>query len=78
LITDAIVPGIDGIGLTETVRKIKPNLPILIVSGYSLEDLTPNLPNNVHYLEKPFTLKILKDKVNLVFQAQDLVPSGNK
>jgi len=68
LITDAILPGMDGIKLTNHFQKYHPKLPILIVSGYSIQDLTYNLPKNVHYLEKPFTLKILKEKVNAIFQ----------
>lgn len=68
LITDAILPGMDGINLTNKIQKTMPELPILIVSGYSIQDLSYNLPKNVHYLEKPFTLKVLKEKVNSIFQ----------
>ncbi len=67
LITDGILPGLDGIILAKKVKEIFPKMKILIVSGYSVEDLTKSLPENVFYLPKPFTLKLLKEKVNSIF-----------
>jgi PAS domain S-box-containing protein len=51
LVTDHLMPGMSGADLAREVRKIKPGLPILIVSGYAEADgIAPDLPR----LTKPF------------------------
>lgn len=70
LITDAVLPGIDGIELTAQAQKIQPTINTLIISGYSQADLMPNIKTKVEkieqvkYLGKPFTLKTLKEVVS--------------
>lgn len=68
LVTDAVLPSIDGIKLAHKAKKLYPKMPILMVSGYSMDDLAAKMPTGVEFLPKPFTLKNLKDKVNKVFQ----------
>lgn len=51
LVTDHLMPGMTGVDLVRALRKKKPNLPVLIVSGYAeTEGIAPNLPR----LTKPF------------------------
>ena len=51
LITDHLMPGMNGADLARAARAIKPTLPILIVSGYAeVDGLAPDLPR----LVKPF------------------------
>lgn len=51
LITDHLMPGMTGVDLARTLRKAKPDFPVLIVSGYSeTEGIAPDLPR----LAKPF------------------------
>ncbi|WP_431358439.1 response regulator [Sphingomonas echinoides] len=51
LVTDHPMPGMTGVDLVRALRKTKPNLPVLIVSGYAeTEGIAPNLPR----LTKPF------------------------
>lgn len=52
LITDQLMPGMLGNLLIEEVRKLRPNLPAMIVSGYA--DAVTDLPGDVHRLAKPF------------------------
>lgn len=63
LISDAVLPGIDGTQLAHAAYSKSNKSKILIVSGYSLEDLGSKLPANVNYLAKPFALKDLKEKL---------------
>ena len=53
LISDVMLPAISAPRLIEQVRKHAPDLPILLISGYSAEDVPaePGTP----YLAKPFT-----------------------
>jgi CheY-like chemotaxis protein len=51
LVTDHLMPGMSGADLAREVRKMKPGLPILIVSGYAeVDGIAPDLPR----LTKPF------------------------
>lgn len=51
LVTDHLMPGMTGAALAREARRIKPGLPVLIVSGYAeVEGVAPDLPR----LTKPF------------------------
>lgn len=51
LVTDHLMPGICGTELIRHFRELQPNVPALLVSGYTkMEPLDPNLPR----LTKPF------------------------
>jgi CheY-like chemotaxis protein len=51
IITDHLMPGMTGGELAQSVRENRPDLPILLVSGYAdVDGIAPNLPR----LSKPF------------------------
>lgn len=57
LITDVVMPGIDGKSLAALVRQRHPALPVLYVSGYSEDVVTQDglLLGDIPLLEKPFS-----------------------
>ena len=57
VITDLMLPGIDGATLAARLREINPTIPILMMSGYSEHEIaTRNLhQGNERFIEKPFT-----------------------
>jgi two-component system cell cycle sensor histidine kinase/response regulator CckA len=56
LLIDIILPGMNGLALAEQIRQLRPNLPVLYMSGYSERDLLkPILTPALSYLPKPFT-----------------------
>ncbi|MDH3472669.1 MAG: response regulator [Rhodospirillales bacterium] len=59
LITDIVMPGLDGIGLALRVARDYPKLPVLLMSGYSAErQRAHNLDELIcRVVPKPFTLK---------------------
>jgi len=59
LITDIVMPGMDGIALALKVSKDQPNLPILMMTGYAAErQRAHNLEALIHkVIAKPFTLR---------------------
>lgn len=65
LITDIMMPGMNGIQLAEKIRQNEPELPVLFISGYLHDESADfnRLDGNVFFLRKPFTLRVLADKV---------------
>jgi len=65
LLTDMILPGMSGRELATELRRLRPTLRTIIMSGYT-GDTYPaleGLPDGVAYLEKPFALAELREKV---------------
>ena len=65
VLTDMIMPNMDGLGLIRAIRKLAPGLPILVASGYgneaSMEEL--NQLGVAGYLKKPFNARIIQSKM---------------
>ena len=59
LITDIVMPGLDGIALALKVARDRPNLPILMMTGYSAErQRAHNLEELIcRVITKPFNLE---------------------
>jgi two-component system, cell cycle sensor histidine kinase and response regulator CckA len=53
LVTDMMLPGMNGAELIEQAKVLVPGIKTVLVSGYSSEDL--ELPADYAFLEKPFT-----------------------
>jgi len=60
LVSDIILPGMDGQGLLARLRERHPDLPAILVSGYAESAVRGDLPlNGVTFLPKPYALKAL-------------------
>ena len=59
LITDIVMPGLDGIGLALKVARDYPDLPVLLITGYAAErQRAHNLDELIcEVVTKPFTLQ---------------------
>lgn len=71
LVSDVVMPGMDGPTLVKTIRAEKPNMRILFMSGYA-EEAFRNAGERIedfHFLPKPFSLKQLTSKVKDVLEA---------
>jgi signal transduction histidine kinase/CheY-like chemotaxis protein len=65
LITDVVMPVMDGVELVKQVHAILPNLSIIYISGYAEDSFRQKVgeEENIHFLPKPFSLKELARKV---------------
>lgn len=64
LVTDICLPGLNGRQLAETARSKRPELPVLLITGYAGTSLeTTPLPPNIQILRKPFVLDELTARV---------------
>lgn len=68
LVTDVVMPGMDGPTVAKAIREKMPNLKIIFVSGYTEEKLKDYMGPGIHFLPKPFTLKQLAEKVKTVLE----------
>jgi len=77
LLTDVIMPGMNGRELAQRMSEIRPNTKVLYMSGYTENVIGHNgtLDAGVRLLQKPFTLRELKSKVREVL---DSTPIGSE
>jgi two-component system, cell cycle sensor histidine kinase and response regulator CckA len=68
LITDVVMPRMDGPGLVREVRETHPDMKVIFISGYTEDSFRQRLDSdsNIHFLSKPFSLKQLATKVKEV------------
>ena len=70
IVSDVIMPGMDGHTLVNLVRQEMPDMKVILMSGYA-EDMLEEIERDpsLHFLGKPFTLKDLAAKVKDVLEA---------
>ena len=76
LLTDVIMPGMNGRELAQRIAEIRPNVKILYMSGYTENVIGHNgmLDAGIRLLQKPFNLRDLKSKVREVLDATPTPP----
>jgi two-component system cell cycle sensor histidine kinase/response regulator CckA len=65
LITDVVMPGLDGPGLVREVREMRSDIKVIFISGYAEDAFRRRLDRdgNIDFLSKPFNLRQLASKV---------------
>ena len=69
LITDVMMPEMDGTTLAKQVKEKYPQIKIIFISGYAEDRFKEHLGSDVYFLPKPFTLKQLATKVKEVMES---------
>ncbi len=70
VVSDVVMPGMDGPAMAREIRKLAPELPVLFMSGYAEEQLRQEIGiENAHFLAKPFSVQQISDKVGAVLGA---------
>ncbi len=61
VVSDVVMPELDGPSMLRELRKTRPDLKIIFISGYAEDAFRKNLPEGekFHFLPKPFSLKQL-------------------
>jgi two-component system cell cycle sensor histidine kinase/response regulator CckA len=70
LVTDVMMPEMDGTTLARHVREKYPQVKIIFISGYAEDKFKEHLGADVFFLPKPFTLKQLATKVKEVLEGE--------
>ncbi|MBU2055846.1 MAG: sigma-54 dependent transcriptional regulator [Proteobacteria bacterium] len=65
VITDLKMPGMDGMEVLKTIKILQPEVPVVIITGYSTVDTAVEAMKNgaFDYIAKPFTSELIIDKV---------------
>jgi signal transduction histidine kinase/CheY-like chemotaxis protein len=54
LFTDLLMPGVSGLDLIEALRAERPDLPVILTSGYATALVKGDLPRGLRFLHKPY------------------------
>ncbi len=76
LVTDVVMPGMNGLALKDKVSDIRPSIKALFISGYADEVIAEygNLTQTSALLQKPFTSESLGERMR---QVLDQAPGSN-
>ena len=74
MITDVVMPEMDGPTLIKEMRNSRPDLRVICISGYAEETFRDKLDesDDIHFLPKPFSLNQLAGKVKDVMNLPNL------
>ena len=71
LLTDVVMPGMNGREVADAVTALNPQIRCLFMSGYTADVLAPHgvLDDQVHLIDKPFTLQTISKKIREVLDS---------
>jgi two-component system, cell cycle sensor histidine kinase and response regulator CckA len=71
VLSDVVMPSMDGPAMAREIRKLSPRLPVLFMSGYAEEQLRREIDiDGMHFLAKPFSVQQIASKVSEVLGAR--------
>lgn len=78
LVTDVVMPGINGRQFADKVQEARSGLPTLFVSGYTEDAIVSHgiLQNDIKFLAKPFSISTLAAKIGAILAEAARVKIG--
>ena len=70
VLLDLTMPGLDGAQVFYEMRRIRPDVKVILSSGYNEQDVTPRFMGKglAGFIQKPYTIAKLTEKLNEVFR----------
>ena len=69
VVSDVVMPGMDGPAMVRAIRQLRPHIPVLFMSGYAEENLRSEIDiPDMHFIAKPFSVAEISDKVGAVMR----------
>jgi two-component system, cell cycle sensor histidine kinase and response regulator CckA len=73
VLSDVVMPAMDGPAMAKAIRRVMPDIPILFMSGYAEEQLRNQIDiENMHFISKPFSVQQIGAKVAEVLSQQSI------
>jgi len=71
VILDLIMPGLDGGRTFDLIREIKPNIPVILASGYAIDGQANEIMKKGcnGFIQKPYNISDLSHKVREILDA---------
>lgn len=70
VVSDVVMPGMDGPAMVRAIRALRPDVPVLFMSGYAEEHLRQDIDiPDMHFIAKPFSVQEIGDAVSRVLRA---------
>lgn len=66
VLTDIVMPRMSGKELARRLSEVRPDLPVLFMSGYVEDPVLQGVSNGASFLRKPFTAHVLIEAVRRV------------
>ena len=75
ILTDIVMPGVDGLEVLERSRLLNPRASVIVMTAYAaLETAITALRRGAcDYLEKPFSMDVLKERVQRLLQYREMI-----
>ncbi len=71
VISDVVMPGMNGRKLADRLRFLYPAMKILLTSGYTDEQLTGRMGPDEHFIAKPVDWPVLSETVRAILDSRD-------
>jgi CheY-like chemotaxis protein len=73
ILTDVVMPGMDGLNLTRRVRSVSPTTPVIIMTGNAaIDDKKARSAGAAELIRKPLVLKEVVAKIKKLLEIQRL------
>ncbi|AKH41222.1 Blue-light-activated protein [Croceibacterium atlanticum] len=70
VVSDVVMPTLDGPAMAREIRKLHPKIPVLFMSGYAEEQLRREIDfDRMHFIAKPFSVQQIAKKVEEALRA---------
>ncbi|MCX7948673.1 MAG: response regulator [Treponemataceae bacterium] len=68
VVLDLVMPGIDGLGALKIIKRLKPDVPVITISGKAgPREMADAMACGAHTcLKKPFELEVLKKEIQTI------------
>lgn len=72
LLTDVMMPGMDGSRLAAHLRQLKPDLKVVFMSGYIKDEAVDRIvmSEGVYFIQKPFTIERLAQSIRAALDSK--------
>jgi CheY-like chemotaxis protein len=73
---DVRMPGISGLACVLSLRRLRPGVPCVVMSGLAAEEISGAIPSGVQWLAKPFVVEDVRRALRELPPGEPAPPAG--